>query len=495
MGEKNKSNSIFNILVFSALLISIALFAYLVLAAAGDGVRVENPVTGSNFSTNFTVNCSYINDTTEILNPLHQYTTFYVNESGVWQPLFNITSYNITNASVSFVVDITNITDSKGLAFNCTIGNGTEYNISAAPGNISTVITIDDTAPVISTPILPVVGGNYSGNITLNVSVVDATIGIDTVYFNITNSSGGQNGTYTASDEGDYWKVTIDTSINYTDGTYNITVFANDTMSLNSTSVVYSVTFDNTAPTATFSCSPASVTAGETVTCGCAVADATSGVNLSSYSDTTTPSTISLGTFTVTCTPTDNAGNSATLSASYTVTGAGGLGPSGSGTTTWKSTHIVNAEQFQEGFTKSVAVKERFKVKIENKYHYAGVTELTSTTATVEVSSTPQTATLNIGDLKKFDVTEDGYYDVSVKLNSITSSKADITIKSIHEEIPAAPPVESPTELPTEEPEEKITGELPEEAPESLLWLWILIAVVAVIIIIVILIIIKKKKQ
>ncbi len=469
-----KNYSLVRALKLIVLVIAFSLVAYLVLAL-GNGIIIINPESNTNYSSNFIVNCSYINNSVDILNPLYQNTTFYVNQSDVWQPLSNITSYNITNFSVSFVVNITNITDSKGLAFNCTIGNET----ALAPvfgGNITTGIMIDDTPPAISTPILPVTGGNYSGSIVLNVSIIDPTAGISTIYFNVTNSSGGQNGTYTASNQGNYWNATINTS-KYIGGIYNITVYANDSLSLNSTLVSSNVTFDNTAPIiSSFSCSPSSVTLGEVVTCTCSVSDALSGVNTLSYSSTTTPSTASPGTFTVTCTPADNAGNSATADTTYTITDVGGSTSSGGGASTWTSTSVVTAEQFQEGYTKQLGVKNRLKIAVENNDHYVGITALTTSTVTLEIRSTPQQATLSVGDLRRFDVTNDSYYDLSVKLESISNSKANLTIKSIHEEVT----VETIEEEQQEEQEATGTEGEVEPPPQgrSYWWIWIIVIIV-----------------
>jgi len=106
----------------------------------------------------------------------------------------------------------------------------------------------------------------------------------------------------------------------------------------------------------------------------------------------------------------------------------------------WKTTHVVTEEQFKEGFTKQLEVKERMKVTVSGESHYIGVVELTSTTATINVTSAPQQATLSVGGEEKFDVIDDNYYDISVKLDGIANSKANITILSIHDEIPV--PVE-----------------------------------------------------
>jgi len=70
--------------------------------------------------------------------------------------------------------------------------------------------------------------------------------------------------------------------------------------------------------------------------------------------------------------------------------------------------------------------------------HYVAVLNVTSTTARINVTSDPQIATLNIGEEKKFELTDDNDYDLSVTLNDInaTSLKADITILEISEEMP-----------------------------------------------------------
>ena len=78
---------------------------------------------------------------------------------------------------------------------------------------------------------------------------------------------------------------------------------------------------DTIAPTATLSCSPSSVRRGNTVTCTCSGTDSGSGINSSATSAATTPSTASVGTFTVTgCSVTDYAGNSDTATDTYRVT-------------------------------------------------------------------------------------------------------------------------------------------------------------------------------
>jgi len=88
-----------------------------------------------------------------------------------------------------------------------------------------------------------------------------------------------------------------------------------------------------------------------------------------------------------------------------------------------------------EGYTKDLGTKERIRITISDETHYVGVTGITSSTATINVSSVPQQATLTVGDLRKFDVTDDGYYDISVKLDAISNNKATLTTKAIREKV------------------------------------------------------------
>jgi C1A family cysteine protease/uncharacterized membrane protein YgcG len=115
--------------------------------------------------------------------------------------------------------------------------------------------------------------------------------------------------------------------------------------------------------------------------------------------------------------------------------GGGGAGGGGSGET-WEATIFVNSSNFEKGYTKLLFSKWRLQVNISGEAHYIGVINLTNTSATINVSSNPQQAVLNIGEEKKFDVTDDNIYDINVKLNGILKQQANITIKGIQEKTP-----------------------------------------------------------
>lgn len=168
-----------------------------------------------------------------------------------------------------------------------------------------------------------------------------------------------------------------------------------------------------------------------------------------------------------------------TLTTSYIEDSGDSPGGGGSGNPFWRATYGINDEQFKQGYTKELIVKSRIRVRIRNTYHYMGVLELTNTTAKINVSSNPQQATFLIGDLRRFDVTENDYYDIAVVLNGIANDKANITILSISEK------VTEETINQEKKKEEATTGEEETKEPEetkNLNWLWILMALIIVVI-------------
>src|SRR3989344_1006520 len=114
---------------------------------------------------------------------------------------------------------------------------------------------------------------------------------------------------------------------------------------------------------------------------------------------------------------------------------------SGSGSVSqsfWTSTLIEDDVEFSEKKTilKNLSIKHRIRIRIDNEQHFAGIIGLTNTSAIINVSSTPQQATLNVGEEKKFDVNDNGYYDLLVELNSVTDNQANLELKYLHEKAP-----------------------------------------------------------
>lgn len=102
----------------------------------------------------------------------------------------------------------------------------------------------------------------------------------------------------------------------------------------------------------------------------------------------------------------------------------------------WNRTYTVDDAGFEAGYTRLLALDERIRVSINDEDHHVGIVAITSTTATINVSSTTQQQTLSVGNLYKFDVTDDDYYDISVLLNNIYNESANLTVKYLHELMP-----------------------------------------------------------
>jgi hypothetical protein len=364
-----------------------------------------------------------------------------MNGTGNGSITFNATAAN--PGTFNFTIIITNRTDA-----NASAGTSSYYNMS---------ITVNDTTvPLVQDANItnPVQGANLTGTVTLNVSVSDNGV-LQTVFFNLTNTTGSWNDTRSASNpSAALWNGTLNTSL-FPDGTYNLTVFANDTGgNLNATARILVVRFDNTVPTATASCSPTTVNTGDAFPCSCSGSDATSGINTTTSSSNAPEGKgipQSTGTYTYTCSVTDHVNLGGSSTATYTVnlasTGSPGGSSSsgGSSTTTPKVTEVEWVTTIEEAETElsargsvsaSLGGSQRVSVLVSGGIHTVGVVSLTSTSATVQVASSPREVTLNIGDSEKFELDDDDFYDVLVTLNSITNNKADLSIDYIHEEVP-----------------------------------------------------------
>jgi len=262
-----------------------------------------------------------------------------------------------------------------------------------------------DTTPPVITITSPTNTSYNSGTITLNVTN-DSVIST-WWYSNYTGEVANETFTPNISIAG------------YPEGLNNITVFANDTSgNINQTTIFFTV--DTTSPTVSLSCTPNPVTQGETLTCSCTASDATSGVNTTSY--TTNPSTANTGTYTTSCTATDYAGNSASASTTYDVTGS-------SSTSFWRTTYRPSKEELQKGYNQLLRFRDRVKLKeSQSGNYYIGIINVDKNSTEIEILSTSQRTILKVGDKKEFRLNKDDSSKVLIKLNKINEKGADITI-------------------------------------------------------------------
>jgi len=207
--------------------------------------------------------------------------------------------------------------------------------------------------------------------------------------------------------------------------------------------------------------------------------------------------TLSAGSYAayVNCTDgADNVGNSSVISFSVVAPSSSSSSSGGDGTSSfYKKTIVQDEEEFSEvgELTKELEEKERIRIKINNKKHYIGVVGLEEDSVVVNISSTVQQAKFYVGDEKKFEVTDDNYYDIYIKLNSIENNKANLTVKSIYEEMP---------EVVGEGVEEKVEREILEkETCEKINWFFYLQMIVVVLVVLgvffAVVFLIKKQKR
>lgn len=474
-------------------------FAY---KSGSNGTSASLNIQGGNINvtfTNTTTILSWVN--TSSLGLPNTNTTFWFNATPSTPGTYTFT-VNTANSTGSFVntttltitvMEIHNVMATTGTRNFSTINEDTPalFNItlnSTIPivaGNITNItITFPSTFSFIANSNRTELYTNSTKNLAIGTTFTNTSTSI--TWKNTTNGlitdvvNGSVSFNLSAQEPGDY-VITV-TTINSQD---NGTQIQNFTVSVK----------DITDPEIlSYNCSKTRFSEGESAgSCSCTATD-----NYDSSPSVTygSPVTTNAGTYTITCTATDDATYNSSASLTYIVDASGGnvvSGGSGGGGTTYTMTYTEDTKEFSEisQISKELGAKNRIRIKINNIKHEIGVKELTAATATIEVSSTPQTAILSIGDTKKFDVTNDGYYDLSVTLSKIANSKASITLKSIYEKVTTETVVQEQEEQAVAEekqtPQETITETMPETKSNAV------ILVIAIIIIILILVVIVYK--
>jgi len=490
------NSHIFNITILNITTNVSGAFAFL---TGSNGTSASANIQAGNINISFTNTSTVLEwiNTSAIIEGYSANETFWFNatpaDSGVY-------TFVVLTANSSGVVNTTSFTVTVNEAHNIMTTTGTR-NFTVINEDTSSLfnITLNSTVPVTL--------GNIT-NITINfpsglvfTANSNNTWLYNTSYSTFTNTSTSitwvnstAGGLLTNAKNGSIWFNLTATN----PGTYNFTVTTVNSQDAGIHQQNFTVSVrDITNPeTPIYNCSKTRFTEGESPgSCSCTAIDNYDTSPTISYG---TPTTTNAGTYTLTCTATDDATYNSSVSLTYTVDASGGDIVSSGGGTTYTHTYAKDTKEFSEirEVSEELGAKNRIRIKINNIKHEIGVKELTASTATIEIFSTPQTATINVGDTRKFDVTNDGYYDLSVTLNKIEASKADITLKSIYEEIT----LESEEKEKTKEKNatavtEQPIGELPTEEPLSLTELWIGIIIVAVLLVIGIIFAKKKKKK
>ncbi len=329
----------------------------------------------------------------------------------------------------------------------------------------------------------------------------------------ISNLSVEVNG-YIADTDKDELPVFLDNYSTVTDTTYFNGTF--DIASGNNTNVVYFAVIanstngtyytlatgeyiiDDAAPTVTVTePSDTSITTGHSITYSCEGSDGgvkgltykwtltkpggdtDTSVTTSSATFTGTSQTGRAGTYNVKCTVTDALGNFG-YSSLYEFTASSGTGgSSGSGGSGGSSTTI---SKFDVDLSTTPSGSVSGNVGKIKSFSFDGATkhtvtfkEITETSATITIASTPIDVTLNIGETKEVDINSDGINDVEVTLDQVKfGTTAEITIKKL----------EAGAKIIAEE-EKKVAEAATEEIVKVVKgsgWLWITLLIIVVVV-------------
>ncbi len=369
-----------------------------------------------------------------------------------------------TNSSaISCLTDFTDVNSAEGSNTWTVYSNDSAGNI-----NSSSVSFFKDTV----NPEISFSGGTPADYASLsqdyvyvNVSFNEADLGNVTFY--IYNEGGlVDSETYT----------TATYSVNWTgldDGVYNYEVNMTDAASNENSTGRRFITLDTTLPVITFSCSKYSLALREALSCSCSAVDNIDQNPVVTY--TVNPSTSKVGAFDTMCVAVDQTGNADSKTLEYKVSVRSEGYPD----------YSVSSEKLEEGYDRKLRKNWKMNFKVEEDTHTLLVKDVGKNSVQIVVSSDPQEATLTVGEEKLFELDGDNYYDVSVKLNSLEDSWADLTVKSVHieieviPEVPETPPTPPVTQPPATEPVIETT---PEETKYE--WKWEDLIIVIVIILI-----------
>ncbi len=161
--------------------------------------------------------------------------------------------FNSTNYTMSFV----NTTDTRRVGYcslNMTGLNEALHNFSVyvndSAGNLNRTllryVTLDITPPQVTINV-PTKNANVSGILNVNTTVVDNLLAVDTVQFNLSNTTWSRMFTMSRQAGTNYWNYSLDTTT-IQDDIYNITIKANDTADNINYTVYVTITVDNNAP-------------------------------------------------------------------------------------------------------------------------------------------------------------------------------------------------------------------------------------------------------
>jgi subtilisin family serine protease len=380
---------------------------------------------------------------------------------------YNTTSISISISNSSDAVYVwwynesANLTYTGGTYANFSDGNHTILAyVNDSVGNInssSITFSVDTTPPSIN--IISPTNVSWDNGLFFNVSIGESgfcwAILNDTTAITLTNKSSNSDYFYNSSSYG---------SQTPGNSSLNVTFYCNDSAG-NQRSKTHFFGIDITPPSVsledpynglstpnttaiTFRYSPSDD--HKIISCSLVIDNNVESTSTSINNGTfnTFSKSISTGEHRWNVTCIDEAGNSKVSSDTRTITKTGTSsnndgssttsdnGDTGGADTEYEGTiYNVTGSSITNGTSKRLRESDKLVFKINGTEHSLTVLDInfTSNITSIKIRSTIITADLKAGEEKKFDVTEDNYLDLYIKLNDVKYPRANLTIKEIYE--------------------------------------------------------------
>jgi PGF-pre-PGF domain-containing protein len=347
-------------------LVSVVLFSFILVWAVND-VSLVSPIDGAtNWTNTVTFTCKV--DTFEAEADVN--LTLYHNQSGTWT---NVSTNDAVVEGADTLFTIT-IADGQNIGWNCRADNGSETDGTWNAANFT--VHIDNTNASAFNFTSPVNQSTTTAT-TNNTPLFDWNDTVDPNFLNytliLTDSNDFANPNYTYELDGvvtnSSFEIGTDVTANGStstameDGLWYWKVIAYDGAEANgsdlqytnisiddgTTNGFYEYELDTTNPSITHDCSHSSIFMGETLTCTCSGSDNIDTNITESY--TASPSTATPGTFSTTCTVTDNVNNTNSSTLTYIVVSPPNYGGSSSGSSTSSKSNTVSILEADTPYT------------------------------------------------------------------------------------------------------------------------------------------------
>jgi C1A family cysteine protease len=123
----------------------------------------------------------------------------------------------------------------------------------------------------------------------------------------------------------------------------------------------------------------------------------------------------------------------------FTTSASGGSSSGGGGGSQTTKEYSPSNSELLSGYTQQLKKGDKIKFTFLNNQsgvHRFTLNSFSTDSAYVTIASDPMNLTLELGKEKILNISSSTYYQLSIKLNSIVNSKANITIKEIYKLIP-----------------------------------------------------------